>query len=240
MQQKVIEHKLRKIEFEYDDSKPWTQADETLVKTFLDIHDWEQQRSELGRFLLQHYSELDKRVDQARELLNKVKETFTNTRIIADGLPAFTTLKPAAVDAFYQQLAKTSAELMEYDAIMRAIDMGEFEKEKSKYFAEQDHPEVWDKFSEADLAHSQSWKENSIDIVSFSRADEGLRSFISVTRRSGDSIMDCINRVIGNHARLMLETEMQYELWKEFHKRIALFEHFTGRDKPEGDYFNAN
>jgi hypothetical protein len=33
---------------------------------------------------------------------------------------------------------------------------------------------------------------------------------------------------------------MPNSVTEKFHKRIALFEHFTGRNKPQGDQFNAN
>jgi len=241
MQQKLVEHKLRKIQFEYDDTKPWTEQDENLLNAFIGLHDYELERKTTGQELMKQYSARDKEIENAREVLKKVKETFAATRQMADHLVADVAYKKShAVEKFYEAVNTTNDAIQEYDKIMRAIGDEALDKQKEKYFEEEENHQAWEVFETATNEHYNNYEVNAIDIVSFDKADEAFKTYLSVVINSGNSsAMDYMNEVIHNYNLLMLETEVQYELWQEFTKRIFLIEKITGSDSGTA-YFNMN
>jgi len=240
MPQKLIEHKLRKIEFEYSDTIPWTEQDEALLNSFVAVHDYELQRKQTGRELIKKYSERNKQIEYAREELNRLKEKFAATRLLADHLLEDIALqKTQEVEKFYAEVYAVNDAIAAYDKIMRPIGDDALDKEKEKFFDEQNEIAAWEAFDEINLTHSQHYETNAIDIVSFDKADEQFKTYLRVVRDSNNSAMDYMNRVINNYNTLMLETELQYKLFEEFIKRVELLKKITVV-KAGNAYFNLN
>lgn len=238
---KLVEHELRKIEFEYDEQKAWTEQDESLLNAYLSLHNHELEHKTTGKDLMQRYGEQNKMIEQARKQLMELKDSFTQTRELADKLSGDILFKkPYRTEPLYEALDHTSQLLQTYDTYMRTIANEGLEKEREAFFDADENTEHWDAFDDANLLHSQNYEVNAIDTSSFFDEEEKFRSFLSVVvTTANNSAMDYINEVINNYNKLMLQTEVQYELYKEFVKRLALIESLTG-DSTGGTYFNLN
>ena len=240
MATKLYEHPLRKFEIEYDDSKPWTALDEDLINAFIALHDYEWERKEKAGELLKQYGELNRAVDAARVEWQKVKKMMDETRQFAEVVIPAMQLKQVVVhEHFDKTVVQTDEAILEYDKVMRAIDLETPEPDRDAFFEEQENLTWWDQFDEVNLEHSQQWEVNSIDTAVFTDTEEMFRLFVGEQTKHHDQVMDYINRVINNHHILMLETELLYEVWKEFIKRVQLLDHITG--KPDNrDFLSLN
>lgn len=240
MAAKQFDHPLRKFEIEYDELKPWTTLDQNLLDAFIGLHDYEWERKENGHALMKQYAEIDKDVETARAELQKVRKLLDETRVLADVvIPALTINQVVVHEHFDKAVEQTGEAIQEYDKQMRSIDLDSMEPAKNAFFEEQNNMTLWDQFEEVNLEHAQQWEVNSIDTAAFDDTDEKFRSFLSMLEKHNDQVMDFINRAMNNHRILMLETEMLYEIWKEFVKRIQLLEHITGKPR-NTDFLNLN
>ncbi|HXH19290.1 MAG TPA: hypothetical protein VNJ07_09425 [Chitinophagales bacterium] len=232
MQKKQIEHPFHKISFDYDDTKPWTARDEKLLNTYLRLHDSEARRHENARDLMKRYGEHEKHIEEVRKKMKQMKEKLTATRDAADHILAQIQLQvPNALENFVKQMNETNDFIQEYDKEIRKLEAEtmDLKKLKDHYHDEEEDSSLWELLTDLKITYGYD-KNMAIDYVSFDDDEERFREKASYISRQNDNYMDYCNRVIENYNRLMLETEIQYEVWKEFCRRMVLIEHITGHD----------
>lgn len=230
MQKKTIEHPFHKIIFDYDESKPWTTRDEKLLNIYLQLHDYEAQRHEQARVLHKQYGELDRQVEAIRKEMKEMKAKLKATRDAADHILAEINLnRPNAMEDFVQQVNKTNDVIQEYDKKIRVVEkvIKELTAKKDKYEEEDEDNELWNRLSELKITYGYD-KNLSTDYVSFDDDEQRFREKVSFMSRQNENYMNSCDRVVENYNRLLLETEIQYELWTEFGKRMVLITHIAG------------
>ncbi|MFN8323421.1 MAG: hypothetical protein U0T74_12240 [Chitinophagales bacterium] len=230
MATKLFEHPLRKFEITYDDSKPWTTQDEDLVNAFLNLHQYVMERTETSRHLMEQYAALNRAIGAARTEYQKVRKMMDETRQMAEVvIPAMQLNQVVVQEHFDKAVLQTDEAILEYDQVMRAIDLETPEPARYAFIEEQDDAPIWNQFDETNLEHSRQWEVNSIDTAVFTDTEEMFRVFVGEQARQQDQVIDYTNEVINNHHILMLETELLYEVWKEFVKRVQLLDYITGK-----------
>ena len=237
MEIKTISHPLRKISITYGyNDNPWTKEDEQLVKAFIALHESEMKQQKLADYLLKEYSEIRKKIKVARTKLEEVTILLKDNIKEADKLSEKTGLiKPKTFPAFLERIMNTNDEIQEYGPLLSdvkdALDLLQPEKELYAVTDEDTETELWDKYSDIHLKHCRNYEKNSIDIVEFDKEDDSFRTYRSVHEDNRNGKIDYSNDTIEDYNVLVIETEMQYQLWAEFNKRRLLLEYIFGEDK---------
>lgn len=229
MQKKTIEHPFHKIIFDYDESKPWTPRDEKLLTVYLQLHDREAQRHEQARALHKQFGELDRQVEAVRKEMKEMKAKLKATRDAADHILAEMNLnRPNAMERFVQQVNETNDVIQEYDKKIRVAEKSikELTERKDKYEEEDEDNALWERLSELKITYGYD-KNLSTDYVSFDDDEQRFRDKVGFMSRQNENYMNSCNRVVENYNRLLLETEIQYEVWTEFGKRMMLITHIS-------------
>jgi len=232
VQKKTIEHPFHKITIEYDETKPWTPRDEKLLNIYLQLHDAEARQHEIAFDLLKKYGEHGKHIEALRKELKTVREKLNSTREMADHVLGQLSLKvPNALENFVQSVNATNDMIQEYDKKLRELEVESRELNvlKEKYHDEEEDNQLWERLSELKITYAYD-NNLSIDYVSFDDDEERFREKASYISHQNDNYMNSCDRTIENYNRLVVETEVQYEVWKEFCKRMALIEYITNRD----------
>ncbi|MDZ4844272.1 MAG: hypothetical protein SH857_01840 [Chitinophagales bacterium] len=232
MQKKQIAHPFHKIMFDYDESKPWTTRDEKLLNIYLELHDHEAKRHEQARELLKQYGDLDRQVEAVRKEQKEMKKKLKSTRETADHILAEVNLKrPNAMERFVQLVNDTNDAIQEYDKKIRELEkvIKELTEKKDKYEEEEEENTLWDRLSELKITYGYD-KNLATDYVSFDDDEQRFREKASFISRQNENHMNFCNRVVDNYNKLLLETEIQYEVWTEFGKRMILITQITGRN----------
>lgn len=232
VQKKQIAHPFHKIAIDYDESKPWTARDEKLLKLYLQLHDTESQRHATAQDLMKKYGELEKGVEAVRKELKQVKDKLKATRDAADHVLAQINLHvPNVLEKFTQSVNETNDAIQDYDKKLRALEVKikKLHALKDKYHDEEEEDSLWDRLSELKITYAYDTR-LAIDYVSFDDDEERFREKASFMSRENERYLDYCSRVTDNYNKLLVETEVQYEVWGEFGRRMKLIEHVTGRD----------
>ncbi|MGB4773791.1 MAG: hypothetical protein WBP45_01345 [Daejeonella sp.] len=227
METKTIQHPLRTISFEYDETIPWTTQDEALLNSYLHVHNMQVLIRENVEVLFHKYAVHDKHVEELRKELVLVKEKVACAQQSADRLLDNITLrKQNVVEDFIEAVNTTSDYIDEYHKQMEVLkeECDELNAVLKEIMDDEENDKVWEIFSDVKSEHFQNYEINAIDIVSFDKEDDKFRGFASFHRdRNGDRIDYC-NRAVENYNKLLLEITAVYEVWTEFGKRMVLIQ----------------
>ncbi len=224
----IIRHAGRNITIIYEPGKTtMTEQDEQLLAAFIKLHDFELRMKETADKLFHEFIPVNKEIDALREELAKVQATFDNCCSLADKLSGATyVFEETSLDKLTESQMQTQEELVAYsDRIMKAYEtVDKLSKEVDKYnVADEDECNaLYDEYSEINLAHSQNWENNSINIVDFDNEYDTFLSYRSVQEDRRKSLMSFCDNAMNNYTNLNLETTTLYNVWKEFIKRSNL------------------
>ena len=153
-----------------------------------------------------------------------------STRETADHILAEVNLKrPNAMERFVKMVNDTNDVIQEYDKKIRALEkvIKDLTEKKDKYEEEEEENTLWDRLSELKITYGYD-KNLATDYVSFDDDEQRFREKASFISRQNENHMNFCNRVVDNYNKLLLETEIQYEVWTEFGKRMVLITQITG------------
>lgn len=224
----IIKHAGRNITIIYEPGKTtMTKQDEQLLAAFIKLHDFELRMKETADKLFKEFIPVNKEIDALREELAKVQATFDNCCSLADKLSGATyVFEETSLDKLTESQMQTQEELVVYsDRIMKVYEtVDKLSKEVDKYnVADEDECNaLYDEYSEINLAHSQNWENNSINIVDFDNEYDTFLSHRSVQEDRRKSLMSFCDNAMNNYTNLNLETTTLYNVWKEFIKRSNL------------------
>lgn len=221
---KTIEHITRKISFSADESRTWTEDDEKLVTAYLQLHNREQSLKIQGDDLVKKFTGINKQTEKLRAILNVVKKLITAASELADKFNPIIPKKQEIVKQITDETEKISNRIQKYHRLMEklSVEIDVHSKINSRFLDDLENMELWEAYKEVMHIHFNNYEINSIDIVSFSNEDELFRGFASVWDDKNKYAFDYSDKAIENYNRLILETEIQYGIWKEYLKRFEL------------------
>ena len=161
-----------------------------------------------------------------------MEKQITATRNAADNIASpSATVSSAVLQKFGKQVNETNNTVQRYDKNIRQleIEIKELIRLKDIYIDEDEDYEnsLWERLSELTITYAHDQR-LATDYVSFDNDEEQLRDRATFMSRENDRLIDHCDRVIENYNRLLLETTVQYEVWKEFGKRLELIERIFG------------
>lgn len=227
MQTKTIQHPLRTISFEYDETIPWTTQDENMLNSYLHVHGMEVLARENAQAIFEKYIIHDKHVEELRKTLVLVKEKVATAQQSADHLLDNITLrKPNVIEDFTEAVNTTSDYIDEYHRQMEVLkeECDELNTVLKEIMDDEENDKAWEIFSELKSKHFQNYETNAIDIVSFDKEDDKFRGFTSFHRNRNEKHIDYCNKTVENYNKLLLEITAVYEVWSEFGKRLVLIQ----------------
>ncbi len=234
---KTINHPFHKVSFDYDDKKKWTARDEKLLNLYLSLLDSEEQRYKQASELKKKYIGLASAVGEVRRELKKVRDALTAAREAADHVVAELTLrKKNTLKAFTRKVNKASAAIQDYDQRFRKAEalQAELSKPLDAFQDADEDDSLWQRLSELKITYAYD-KRMAIDYVSFDEEEERFRDKIGYINHQNDNTVNYCHSVIDDYMLLRCETEMQYELWAEFGRRLTLIEYVTKMDSGIAD-----
>lgn len=240
MMEKTIEHAARKISFSVDELKPWTKQDEQLIKTYIQLHDNEILHREHAKELLECCSSLNKQTKSVRAELVPVKDMIAALSKLADDFVIVDPNKKQKALAIVRETEKTNTCMQNYQELLQKLEpVVQVCDEKNVAFIDAvENLDLWNTYSKIKHRHFKNYEINAIDIVSFDNDDDRFRGYVSVYSKKHSDIIDYANSAIDDYNKLLLETEMQYAIWKEFLKRLALIRSVS--DSSGETYISAN
>jgi uncharacterized coiled-coil DUF342 family protein len=159
-----------------------TQQDVQLLAAHVKLHDFELSMQKTVDKLYHAFITVNKAIDELREELMKVQETYNECCLLADKLSAATyTAREASLEELTESQLQTNAEIQNYSdkiiAVYETIDP--LSKEVNKYNeANEDQMDAfYDEYSAVHVAHCTNWENNSINIVTFEDEYEKFHSY---------------------------------------------------------------
>ena len=226
----VHQHPMRRIELQYMPEKTLlTTEDETLLKKYLELHDFEYHLLKKTEELYISFCEIEKQVSTLLERVNDIKEKLNKSVAMADKLSADTYIPAETnMEKIQENNASVAAELSTHHQHLQSLYT------EVKYYqgilnscieaTEEGSEKIYDEYSIISTAHSQNYEINTIDIVSLHIDYEKFCSSRDLCEERRDGFMNECDKVLNNYNTLNLETNALYNLWAEFIKRCELIQ----------------
>ena len=223
--EKKFEFPAHTATFSYDDEKSYTEDDTELEKAFITLIEYHVNLSDMMYKSINKYSPFSKEIITVRDFLLLISDFIKEGIKEADDFVAsLMTEEDFSKDCLTEKVNIIVKALTEYHpklmALTPQIDL--IAAFINKYTQLDEDHTLWDEFSEIESRHFKDWENNSIDIVTFDRAMEFFRAYVSVHSNSNSSIYRMLDGYVLDYNKLMLHTEMQYAIWEEFSKRVDL------------------
>jgi hypothetical protein len=224
MVQKTIEHGARNISFSADESKPLTEEDEQLIAAYVKLHDRELLLKAQGKELRDYCSSLNKQTEEVRTVLTDLKDMLVALSKQADGFVTVDPNREMKAKQIIQETERVNTNMQNYHPLLTELDLvaKDCTEKNSAFIDEVESYDLWETYDNIHSSHFANHTVNSIDIVSFDNDDELFRAFVSICDNENKAAIDYANNAIDNYSKLVLQTEMQYGIWEEFLKRLAL------------------
>jgi hypothetical protein len=228
MNKKEIQTRLRKITLQLEEGKEWTAADQEVQDKYVALHELVFEQNLKIKTLHDRYQDFNKQVDAHREELQKVKQASKHARTLADKLSETVGVyNPGNVEEFVQAVNDCSEVIAVYHTILEKMGpvLGDYIEQLDAIQDEEDvHEEEFDEFSTILMEHNKNYEINAIDIVKFDFEQDMFRAQMSLDSSSNDKMIQRCHDVVHNYNTLMLESDLQYQVWNEFNKRVSLLQ----------------
>jgi len=225
IQTKEFEKGIHTIKYNYDESLVWTEEDELLEKTHLELVDRENKIRDMMYKSLTEYSPIDKDIKEVRTFLMLIKDLSKEARDEADiYVESLMQMDDYSKDALGEKVETAVKAFEEYHKKLIDLEPGitKLSEFINNYIEMDENMTEWDFHTTVKGKHYNNWENNSIDICSFDEEMERFYAFVSVNKDSNSSIYRLLDGYILDYNKLMLETEAQYGIWEEFSKRVDL------------------
>lgn len=224
----IIKHATRNIEIIYEPGKTTkTAQDGQLIDAYMQLHDFELEMEKTADGLFHDFIPVDKTIDELREELIKVKDTFDHCCSLADKLSdASYVFAETSLEKLIQGRERTEKELKVYnEKILKLYETLEGLHKKLNEYNEANEDRMEDLYREymtIKSAHSSNWKSNAINIVTFEDEYEKFYSFRTVMEKRREGLIDFCEDAVKDYETLNLQTTTLYNVWNEFVKRCNL------------------
>jgi len=240
---KTIEIHPWKLSYNFDDEKIWTETDEALHQKFKEIFERQHALKERIHDSLTPHSEIENDVKRVREFLMLVKDLTKDARDEADYfMECIKNMQDFSVEAMIEKVNLATNALEEYHPKLTELvpKIDTLSKFLTSYIEEDEDGTIWEEFSEITTKHYSNYDDNAIDIVTFDRASEMLRTYNKCWSDHSKEIYQMQDRYIVDYNKLLLETQGEYDLWQEFSKRYEILKNVVKVAVPTVDTNDLN
>ena len=230
---KKIQLQYTTFDLQFDENKPWTNEDhslinatETLIRFEInkgkDFDDRFYAFANFKKHMQIVETEFDELKESIKDLINQVDDFefelvgFTETKI--DSLNNLFNERGALLDRFHIHLT----ELEKAIAIICPTKEGEEEEDNDVEF----EPE-WRAYNEIKSAHFNNWENQSIDISSFDDFEERMYANFDVLEKRNQNTKFYINDITLSYNIFIAKIDGTYQVWEELQKRIVLLNRFV-------------
>ena len=225
--EKTYQFEITQVVIRYDADKPYSESETKLEASLLAFV---KEADDLRTLIVQKQSEFQpawQEMINLQSLLKLQKELSKDARSSAD---EYWECINDGTDFNLNELADkvdiTSKGFDEYDIKLRVLSdkVDEVIDFVDNYIDLSNDDTLWDALNENEAAINETDKLDklSIDVEAFISEKERVENIISNYHTLSSGLQQLIENRIKEYKTLILETEMQYELWREFGKRIDM------------------
>ncbi|MBV9962882.1 MAG: hypothetical protein JO072_11610 [Parafilimonas sp.] len=179
---KVFNHSTRNISFLVDELKLWTKDDERLIKSYIKIHDHEQNLANRARELNTETQHIRDAIEQTRKHLVEVEKQIKELSKFADTFHLADPKKEEKAEQIFDKADKVYGTIDTHQHLFEELEkkIEKFCALKSAFLNSLEDFTLWEKFDKIRNKHAQRYKVNSIDIVTFEMEEELFKDYVSV------------------------------------------------------------
>jgi uncharacterized coiled-coil protein SlyX len=220
------------FDLEYDANKHWSHDDTNLVAAAEKLIDYKIEQNRLSNIRFSAHIAVGKEMEpleiQFAELTGTIKELSKHTDEFDIQLTGFIQTN---IDSLIEELDDVEKKVTAFHRLLLPLSNSVMELYPKTDKTDEDEnideiiPE-WEHYNKIKTKHCNNWGNQSIDIVSFDRFDERMKSHFAYLEKMNSNNRYFINDILSHYNIFISKIEGIYLFWDELQKRVVLLNRF--------------